>query len=265
MTSMTTFGALPAVCITAPGGAQAIVTLYGAHLVSWQSAAGKERLFVSERSPRDGSAAIRGGVPVIFPQFATRGTGQRHGLARLSTWRLDGSGTDNDSGWAEFELARDDVPAALAQAWPHAFTLRLRVTLRGDALELRFKVRNSGEQDFAFASALHTYFAVGEFGRSTLQGLQGQDTLRFGEALDTIHPATPELTLETADGALLLQQQGYTEWVVWNPGAAGAAAIGDMDDAEYRDFVCIEPARVDQKVLAAGAEWTGYHTISSIP
>ena len=53
--------------------------------------------------------------------------------------------------------------------------------------------------------------------------------------------------------------------MVWNPGAEGAAATADMDDGDYRRFVCIEPARVDKQVLAAGAEWTGQHSISLIP
>ena len=53
------FGQLPAVHLTAADGAQAIVTLYGAHLVSWKSAGGSEHLFCSARSALDGSKAIR--------------------------------------------------------------------------------------------------------------------------------------------------------------------------------------------------------------
>ena len=49
-----TFGQLPAVRITAPDGAQATVTLYGAHLVSWKSAGGEEHLFCSAKSALDG-------------------------------------------------------------------------------------------------------------------------------------------------------------------------------------------------------------------
>ena len=69
------FGTLPAVRIATPDGAQATVTLFGAHLVSWKTGDGNERLFCSSESKRDGSAAIRGGVPVIFPQFGARGDG----------------------------------------------------------------------------------------------------------------------------------------------------------------------------------------------
>ncbi|CAN7558231.1 D-hexose-6-phosphate mutarotase [Pseudoduganella sp. LjRoot289] len=262
MIRSTTHGDLPAVSITAPDGAQAVVALYGAHLLSWKTADGKERLFLSARSPMDGSAAIRGGVPVIFPQFSTRGDGQRHGVARLSNWRLGEHGPDADGVHAEFELTQDDVPAQLAQGWPHAFALRLRFTLRGDTLHMRFKVRNSGAEDFSFACALHTYYAAGDFERSSLHGLE-QGEIAFGPALDNIYAAPPALELRTADSTLQLEQQGFTEWVVWNPGAEGAAKLADMADHEWRQFLCIEPARVNKQVLAAGAEWTGQHSITA--
>jgi glucose-6-phosphate 1-epimerase len=258
-----TYGALPAIRATAPDGAQAIITLYGAHLLSWTTPEGKERLFLSECSPMDGSAAIRGGVPVIFPQFSTRGDGQRHGVARLSHWRLGEHGTDADSVHAEFELTQADVPAQLAAGWPHDFALRLRFALRGNALQMRFNVRNTGASSFDFAGALHTYYAAGDFLKSALHGLE-QDAIEFGPALDNIYAAPQELELRTADSKLLLQQLGFSEWVVWNPGAENAARLTDMADHEWREFLCIEPARVDKQQLKAGAEWTGQHTITVV-
>lgn len=257
------FGELPAVTIAAPDGARATIALYGAHLVSWQTADGRERLFMSEQSPRDGSAAIRGGVPVIFPQFSTRGPGQRHGVARLSNWRLAQQATDATGTWAEFALTQDDVQAELAAGWPHAFALTLRFTLKPAALEMRFHVRNSGAAPFDFACALHTYFAVADFTQTVLTGLPDESPKHFGPRLDNIYPAPPALALQTGAGTLALAQEGFTEFVVWNPGAEGAAALTDMADDEWQRFVCIEPARVDQRPLAAGGEWTGVHTISA--
>jgi glucose-6-phosphate 1-epimerase len=241
--------------ISTPQGAAASISLFGAHLMSWKTADGRERLFLSQRSALDGSAAIRGGVPVIFPQFATRGDGMRHGFARNATWRLAEQGND----WAELALAHTDLQRSHFQSWPRAFELRLRFALQGDALTLRYTVRNTGQQDFSWAGALHTYFALTEFSAATLDGMP------FAGALDDIRPATPALRLDTGAGTLLLEQQGFSEWVVWNPGAEGAAATTDMDDGDYRRFVCIEPACVDKQVLPPGAEWTGRHTISLIP
>jgi glucose-6-phosphate 1-epimerase len=241
--------------ISTAEGAEATISLFGAHLMSWKTADGKERMFLSQRSALDGSAAIRGGIPVIFPQFATRGDGLRHGFARTSTWRI----VEQSNAWAELALAQSDLPRSHFQSWPRAFELRLHFELKANALEIRYTVHNTGQQDFSWAGALHTYFAVEEFDKATLDGMP------FTGALDDIRPATPQLRLDTGAGTLQLEQQGFSEWVVWNPGAQGAAAAADMDDSDYRRFVCIEPARVDKQVLPAGAEWTGLHTISLIP
>jgi glucose-6-phosphate 1-epimerase len=261
MISKETVGTLPAIRITAPDGAQALVALFGAHLLSWKTPDGRERLFMSECSPLDGSAAIRGGVPVIFPQFSTRGTGQRHGVARLSTWRLGSTGDESSQASAEFLLTQDDVPAKLAQGWPHRFALSLRFTLDGATLRMDYRVQNTSDANWDFACALHTYYAVGEFTQTSLHGLAA-GTIGFAAALDDIHPATETLELRTPDARLCLRQQGFTEWVVWNPGAQGAAAIADLADHEHSQFLCIEPARVDQKPLAAGGEWRGTHSVT---
>jgi glucose-6-phosphate 1-epimerase len=275
VTTMTQFGALPAVQITAPDGALATVSLFGAHLLSWKTGDGVERLFVSTQTPLDGSKAIRGGVPVIFPQFNVRGPGLRHGFARVSTWRVAASGGDTGQSFVELTLNQDDLAPEHAQAWPHAFELTLRYTLHGNGLEADFKVHNTGTAPFPFGVALHTYYDVGQLNATSISGLQHQTytdhllqtrsqdypALHFNEKHDRLYQATPSLMLNTASTTLNLSQQGFSEWVVWNPGQVDAAALVDLADDEYQRFVCIEPARIDQQPLAAGAAWLGRHRI----
>lgn len=84
---------------TLPGGLD-IITLankhgqisispFGAQLLSYKNAQGKERLWLSERAITDGSAAIRGGVPCVLalvwpasnrPQRAATRLGQNHAV-----------------------------------------------------------------------------------------------------------------------------------------------------------------------------------------
>jgi glucose-6-phosphate 1-epimerase len=273
------FGKLPAVRLVAPGGAQAIVTLFGAHLVSWTTGDGNERLFCSKQSQRDGSAAIRGGVPVIFPQFGARGDGLRHGFARISHWRLEQSGQQGSACFAQFGLAPGDLPAQLASAWPFDFALHLRITLDADELEVSLSVHNTGTAPFPFSAALHTYYLVDGLDQVRLHGLQHvrhtdqdhtpQDALQKENLLrlngdlnhgklDRIYFQVPgPLTLSTDASTLLLGQEGFTDVVVWNPGAADAALLADLESDEYRRFICVEPALIEPDVLAAGAQWTG--------
>ncbi|WP_243136056.1 D-hexose-6-phosphate mutarotase [Janthinobacterium tructae] len=267
-----TFGELPAVTIRAADGAQATVTLYGGHLVAWQTSDGQERLFCSRDSALDGSRAIRGGVPVIFPQFGARGTGMRHGFARVATWQLESTGDADGAAWAQFILQHTDLPDAIATTWPWAFTLRLRVAVQGLSLELQLSVHNTGEQAFPFSAALHSYFAIDQLGEARIGGLQrvrysdetpqdalqAEELLQFADKLDRIYYQLPgALTLQSGSHTLRLEQQGFTDAVVWNPGAQDAAALPDLADDEYQRFICIEPALIQPDTLAAGAQWTG--------
>src|SRR5436305_9325235 len=52
---------------TLPTGESVEVFLYGATITSWKSANGKENLFLSEKAALDGSKAVRGGIPLVFP------------------------------------------------------------------------------------------------------------------------------------------------------------------------------------------------------
>lgn len=258
----TTVGQLPAIRIKAPDGAEATITLYGAHLVSWKGADGQERMFMSEKSVLDGSKALRGGVPVIFPQFAERGKGMRHGFARVSNWRLEDSGLDEGAAWASFDLAAGDLPTTLADAWPHNFALCLRVAVRANELHMTFTVRNLGAAPFPFSAALHTYHLVPDVCEVRIEGISS-DEISIVDKLDEVYPhVAGRAQLATSAGTLVLEQSGFTDAVVWNPGAVDAAALPDMENDEYKRFVCIEPAVLDPVTLEAGQSWTGTYRVS---
>ncbi|GAB3380459.1 D-hexose-6-phosphate mutarotase [Massilia agri] len=258
----TTFGQLPAIRIAAPDGAQAIVTLYGAHLVSWTGADGNEGMFLSTQSAMDGSKAIRGGVPVIFPQFAERGAGMRHGFARVSTWELAGSGLDGGTAWAEFALAPRMLAEPVRQAWPHDFALLLRVAVCANELAMTLTVRNEGSMPFPFSAALHTYYLVPDVCEVRIEGISS-DEISIIDKLDKVYPhVTGRATLATGERTLLLEQGGFLDAVVWNPGALDTAALSDMADDEYKRFVCIEPALLEPHTLAPGQAWTGNYRVS---
>jgi glucose-6-phosphate 1-epimerase len=261
--TMLQFGQLPALRIRAPDGAEAIVTLYGAHLVSWKDAAGSERLFCSARSALDGSRAIRGGVPVIFPQFAERGSGMRHGFARVSHWHVADSGVADGTAFAVFTMTAADLAPALAQAWPHRFALELRVAVNGNELHLSLTVLNTGDSSFAFAAALHTYYLVDQLGAVRIDGVQ-EAPLAIADKFDAIYYGIERaIELRSGTGALRLEQGGFRDAVVWNPGALDAAALADLEAAEYQRFVCIEPALVDPLTLQPGQAWCGRHRVGA--
>ena len=90
-------GGLPRVAMSSRDGARAEIYLHGAQLTSWVPAgSSSDRIFLSGRSRFSEGAAIRGGIPVGFPQFAAQGPLPNHGFARVLRWELARADLDDD-------------------------------------------------------------------------------------------------------------------------------------------------------------------------
>jgi glucose-6-phosphate 1-epimerase len=271
------FHGLPAVRLTASNGSSAIVTLHGAHVVSWKTAQGVEQLYLSPNTRFESGQAIRGGVPVVFPQFNTRGVLPRHGFARTCRWAaVEDEAAADDACSVSLELQSHKVIKAL---WPYAFGCALKLALQDDSLSVSLTVSNQGAESFSFQAALHTYLAVGAIESIVLTGLEGCDfedcteagrnvttahtPLQPFEAIDRIYFNAPQhMQLQSDLGQVLLQQSGFNDVVVWNPGGAASAAPPDLPRDGFRHFLCVEAARIGQPVLlGAGEVWSGVQTL----
>lgn len=260
---------LSATRLRTPAGADAIVCDQGAHVLSWRSADGIERLFASARSNYQAGVAIRGGVPVIFPQFSDRGAGKRHGFARTAQWRFEETAVDPACAQVRYVLDQTD------HAWDWPYHLSLLVDLSNTAITLRLEVSNRSEQAWTFNAALHTYLRIPSLAAMTLSGLQGheyEDQVAAGafahqhDALVSIdgemdriyHRVAGPLRLTSLGHGLRIAQTGFEDVVVWNPGPAKAAALSDMHVHECSEFVCVEAAQVARAVtLNGGEQWCG--------
>ena len=152
--------------VEAPDGARLAARRHGGQVVSWTPAGGRERLWLSPLARCGPGEAIRGGIPVIFPQFAGRGPLPKHGLARDREWR---PASPPGAGAWRAVLGDDD---ATREIWPHAFELMLTATAAGNRLDTELAVRNSGDAPFTFTAALHGYLALGDPG-ATVHGVGG--------------------------------------------------------------------------------------------
>ncbi|MBE2263724.1 MAG: D-hexose-6-phosphate mutarotase [Burkholderiaceae bacterium] len=268
---------LPCVEARLPGGESVRVALQGAQVLSWV-AQGRERLYLSPRAQLDGHSAIRGGVPLCFPQFNERGPLPKHGFARNLTWSLMAAGqppADGTSVTLEFALQDD---AATRAIWPHGFELRFTVRLQPGGLQLALAVMNTGAQSLSFTGALHTYLAVQAIEQVRLAGLGGQpesDAVRdvHGTGAEIIAPsgefdrvyeaaATPLLLSDGASRLQISQSTSLAHTVVWNPGAARCSQLADMPPDGYRQMLCVEAANVFAPVdVQPGARWQGWQEL----
>lgn len=280
--SRETFHGLPALVLRAADGARAVVSLHGGHVVSWRAAGSDvEQLYLSPASLFADGKAIRGGVPVIFPQFSDRGPLVRHGFARTTCWQMMPGDAAGNAAPAQVVLGLTDSAATLAQ-WPHAFALALCVRLGGNTLTMALTCTNTGSSAWTFTAALHTYLAVHDLAQVRLHGLagrrfddrvdaawrvQGDPPLQIDGEVDRVYAGvTDSLRLDdpAAKGrrSVEIGQQGFTDVVVWNPGATRCAALADMPADGYRHMVCVESACITSPVvLAAGQSWTASQTL----
>lgn len=267
-------GGLRRLVISHPSGASAQLYLHGAHVTSWCPRGGSEWLFVSRAASFSDGTPIRGGIPVVFPQFADRGPLPKHGFVRILPWRWTNEGEAADACHAVLELADSDLTRS---AWPWRFAARLTVELGERDLRVILDVENTDERPFPFTAALHTYFRVDDVRRAAVSGLQGaryldkpagmqertQEEPLLGVAgeVDRVYPEAPPsvgLLDDAADRSLRVAAEGFRDVVVWNPWQRLAAELPDMDAAEYLQMLCIEAAQAVEPVeLQPGARWRG--------
>jgi glucose-6-phosphate 1-epimerase len=265
---------LPKVVLSSPDGACAEVYLHGAHVTSWIPAGDQERLYLSGASEFRDGAAIRGGVPVVFPQFSAWGPLPKHGFARNQAWELISAG----AGSARFQLRDSDVTRAI---WPHAFLAEFTVTLRDRQLIMELAITNRGEEPFTFTAALHTYLHVDDIAATRIEKLNGlkyfdavlrqealqtEAALAFPGEIDRVYFDAAQIIVRDGRRSLEVQNVGFPDGVIWNPGAKLAATLSDLEPDGYQHFVCVEAA-IFRAPIALGPyqTWYGGQILASQP
>lgn len=248
-------------------------------MLSWTPAGGPEQLYLSPTTRYGAGASIRGGVPVIFPQFAEQGSGPRHGLARNRAWTLVQQEQGADDALAVLRLTDDEATRAL---WPHAFALELTVRISGPQLDLELAVENTGDAPFEFQAALHSYWRVQSLTKAVVQGLQGcsyVDQVRGGvhgvqhsSRLELLGQGPVDRIVQGLQGPIGLLDlaevparrlglvlEGFDDAVVWNPGPEHG--LPDLPPDGWQHFVCLEAAQIARRVtLNGGDTWVARQT-----
>jgi glucose-6-phosphate 1-epimerase len=261
-----------------PCGSRVEVYQYGGHVTSWISKNGREMLYMSPTAVLDGSKAIRGGIPVCFPQFGQHGPLKQHGFARNSMWALvDPEDADEDDGDDEgtcprVQLVLTDSAQTRQSEWPHKFKVVQTIEIDKDgSLVQKMDVYNTGTTPFEFSIALHAYLAVHDSSETVVPGLRGLlfadgvkggvestqvlDFVKFGEEVDRLYYASSDKLRVPAAG-IELYKGNLPDVVLWNPHIQKAAALADMPNDDWKNFVCVEPARVKEKArVQPGARW----------
>jgi glucose-6-phosphate 1-epimerase len=143
------------------------IFLHGATITSWIRN-GEEQIYVSSRAVFDGVKAIRGGVPLVFPQFGRPDSSMaQHGFVRNSQWQFLGSINGDDTITGFFSINHTSV----STSWPYQFTNIFEVTLSAESLTYTMRIFNNDSKEFPFQALLHTYIRVPKIEDISISGL----------------------------------------------------------------------------------------------
>lgn len=261
-------------------GSTCRLTRYGAQVLSYiPSNKIGEVYFLSKKATFAPGKAIRGGVPLVFPQFG-KGELPSHGFARTMEWALGSSVVATDKGEVSLTLAlrSNEITRGM---WPHDFVCEYTVTL-GESLLTTLAVKNTGATPFSFQAALHPYYLVDDIRNVSVARLHGltvidflrerskhreeRETVTFQEATDRVYLSSPSslaITTSSSGSSIRLEKSGFSDSVVWNPWIEGNASIGDLAEGDYTRFVCVEPGNVVEAItLAPGQVHSGCQSVS---
>ncbi|MEM9079477.1 MAG: D-hexose-6-phosphate mutarotase [Verrucomicrobiota bacterium] len=274
----------PALQINTPA-CSATLALHGAHLTHWQPKHTPHPvLYTSPTAIYKEGKAIRGGIPLCWPWFNAHPTAPdqhpSHGVARNRFWKLESATQINEN--LEVILTLPATPT-IREHVPFDYDLRARFTL-GHTLTLSLETTNLSPQPIPVGGALHTYFAISNTSNIHLTGLQNtpyldttttpesdltqpEEQLAISSEVDRIYYGTSNPVIITDPAwkrEINVSKESSLTTVIWNPWTEKAAALADLPDEAYHDFVCIEAcnARHDTRILLPNQTHTLATTIS---
>lgn len=201
---------------------------WGATVVSWKVGE-EEQIFVSNQALYDGKKAIRGGIPVVFPQFGRPDESMaQHGFARTSTWNFDGVNISEhvnkpSSITAVFLLQHS---AETLKVWPHQFHLEYLVTLSGNSMSTSLVMKNIGSEPFDCQALLHTYLQAEAIENVRIGGFENVPFIeKVGEKSNHGPREAEHIALKTIPYEV---DRIYTPSIARNPNDEDKTVVVDM-------------------------------------
>lgn len=237
--------------------ATAVVSAYGAQVLSYRPAENQELLWLSPKAQWHNNTPIRGGIPLCWPWFGPANplfnpeqqTLPNHGLVRNRIWQLKLQQETNSCVILVLTTTLDSLPYL-----PDSVSVDVIISL-SDTLLVQLHCSHPLLQQ----AALHSYFNTGDIHHTQVQPLPLRyhdnlskeyinDTgtsLSVTSEVDRIYFQTSEnLSIQTPAQHIAITQQGHDSTVLWNPWRDRSKQLADINDDDYLKFICVETAHL---------------------
>jgi glucose-6-phosphate 1-epimerase len=273
-------GAMNLISVThSKSGTTAKVHPFGATVVSFVPSGKHEVLFLSNIAKMDGTKAIRGGIPLVFPQFGRPDSSMpQHGFLRTNLWTVVGGEPYDTEEAAGLTLTLPLKQAVHSRGgkWSLDETafdcvVFFHVQVTASSLVTTLTIDNTGSNPFDFQTLQHTYLKVENAldpKKCNVTGLQRyecedkitDETYNLGPEpviidcnVDRIYTNKEKKNLGVkvqtgAETSVQVEATGTVDGqpiaisgVVWNPHEEKAKEMSDFGDEQYKEMICVEP------------------------
>lgn len=252
-----------------------VVAPDGAHVLAFVPAGKSDLLWLSPQSAMAKGKPIRGGIPLCLPWFGPNPDGHPlHGFGRLAAWSIGEIAVlDDGATRVRFTLGDSDWSRAM---WPHAFAFEFEI-VAGRELRLTLSARNSGDDDFRFEFAFHSYFDIGKLAETSVSGLDGATCIDRNDgtvtqqsgpvtttgAIQNLYLDVPASQAIKGSTATIEIVSDASSALIWNCGE-NDANIADIGKGNHTGYLCVERLdAVDRAVvLKPGASYRTTMTLS---
>jgi glucose-6-phosphate 1-epimerase len=231
---------------------RAVISLFGGQVLSWSPSGHSDVLYISRNAFFDNKSPIRGGVPICWPWFGNKENFSAHGCVRTLVWSLLTIDENNEDSTI-IVLSPVSMP-------PEYREIKLIMTLTfSDYMSVGLKTVNLSQEIFTFTQALHTYLRISNINKIFITGLQGityhdkllnqdvtdgNELVTFKQEVDRIYNTSKSLSLTDIDRTIIVENDGGTDTVIWNPWISKNNSMKDLYPEAYKNFVCIEAGNI---------------------
>lgn len=268
--------------------ATAELFLQGAQLTRYQRVNENPILFLSDDCDYKEGLPLRGGIPICWPWFGDLSKNPEqlqhffsedqiihapaHGFIRDRQWTVESITTPTEQLTVielSYAVSKEDV------FWPYETILNYRIEI-SDHLSASLSIKNIGDQEFIFSSALHTYFSIDHINKVNIEGFDQseyidavddwqrknqQGNIYFTEETDRIYQtgSLPAIIHDT-HRAVKVSSTGSQSTVIWNPWIEKSQQLSQFSRDDYLHMLCIETANAVDDIVSLPAGQT--HTLS---
>lgn len=227
--------------IKGPNGSEASFCGERGGVITSLKLKGKEILYFDEDTFKNKNEAVRGGIPILFPNAGGLEENsiypnlKRHGFARDKEWQFE----NGEFSFRETLLSGNETK----KVYPYDFQLSIIGEFEEDgSFTLKQEVKNmEKEKDMPISMGLHPYFNVPNIKKGYIKfdflgGRKIEEQIIVWESGGTVYATNPKINDPDIDIKVDIPEMGTI--IITMPNSYQNLWVWSMPG---KDFVCIEP------------------------